>query len=95
MDSLKQHIAKYEAEKAKLAKLPPHKHIEKIEKTSKSIAAHARRPGTKYDSPRTQELISRYNKHADAMKEHHPKEWKEYCAKNKLDPHHHGGDVWA
>ena len=94
MESFKQYIAQHEAEKARLAKLPPQKHIEKLENTTQSISAHAAR-GAKYDNPRTQELISRYDKHADAMKENYPKQWKEYCAKNNYDPYHKGGDVWA
>lgn len=94
MESFKQYRDQIEAEHARLEKLSPDKHIEKLEKTKSSIRAHAGR-GAKYDQPRTQELIGRYNKHAEIMKDKHPKQWKEYCNKHNLDVSHKGGDMWA
>ena len=74
--------------------MSPEKHIEKLEKTRKSIITHVGNGGNSRQR-RAQELIGRYNDHVDVLKRKYPEHWKEYCKKNGSHPSHDGYDMYA
>jgi hypothetical protein len=78
----------------KLDKMTPEKHIEKMEKTRKSIQNHVASGGNSHGQ-RGSELRSRYDDHADRMKELHPAHWKAHNERNRTDRHHTGHDLFA
>ena len=86
-------MAQIEAHKAKLAKMSPEKHIEKLSKTAQSIRNHVRAGGNT-NQRRGQELADRYNDHYDAFKEHHPEAHKKWLKDNGFVPHN-GQDMYA
>jgi len=78
----------------KLDKMTPEKHIEKLEKTRKSIQNFVTSGGSP-NSNRASELRARYNDHADRMKELHTARWKEHNKKHGFDPSHDATDLFA
>lgn len=78
----------------KLHKMSADKHIEKLEKTRKSIQNHVVSGGS-YNSARADDLRTRYDSHADHVKDLHPDHWKHYNEKHKTDPRHNASDLFA
>lgn len=86
-------IAKLEAHKAELAKLPASKHIEKLDKTAKSIRNHVMSGGN-INHARAHDLVSRYDDHYDALKDNHPDEHRKWL-KDRGSVPHSGHDLYA
>lgn len=92
-ESLSDEIAQLDAHKAKLAKLSPEKHIEKLNKTAQSIHNHVR-SGGQYNHARGQDLIRRYDDHYEALKDNHPDAHRKWL-KDKGSVSHSGSDLYA
>lgn len=86
-------ISARKAHEEKLSKLSPEKHIEKLDKTSKSIETH-KSYGGNTNHARAHELIDRYNSHYDALKTHHPEAHKKWL-KDRGYVSHTGWDLYA
>jgi len=86
-------IARLDAHKAKLAKLPADKHIEKLDKTAKTIRNHVMSGGNS-NHARAHELISRYDSHYDALKDNHPEAHRAWLKSKGAVPHT-GHDLYA
>jgi|APSaa5957512535_1039671.scaffolds.fasta_scaffold02127_2 hypothetical protein len=78
------------------AKAPPtvEKLIKKLEKTRKSIVAHANR-GYMNTGQRSLDLIDRYDEITDAIKEMDKNAWIAWNKKNGSHPDHDGHDLFA
>jgi hypothetical protein len=81
------------------SELTPEKHIEKLMKTAKSIATHVRRTNimNKHGefTPRSADLIRKFDHHADHLRTHHPEHWREHCKKHGFPYNANGHDEIA
>lgn len=91
MESFKDFFDKKEE---RLDKMSPEKHIEKLDKTMKSIHTHIANGGHG-NTQRGWELTGRYNDHADVLKQKYPKHWTKYNKERGYDPGHNGYDLYA
>lgn len=86
-------IAQRDAHLTKLAKMPAEKHIEKLDKTAKSIRTHVMAGGN-MNHARAHELVDRYDDHYDALKDHHPEAHRAWLKSKGAVPHT-GHDLYA
>jgi hypothetical protein len=86
-------IKRLEAHKAKIAKLSPEKHIEKLNKTAASIRTHVKSGGN-MNHARAHELVSRYDDHYDALRTHHHAYYRKWLSDKGAVPHS-GNDLYA
>jgi predicted transcriptional regulator YdeE len=86
-------IVRLDAHRAKLAKLPADKHIEKLDKTAHTIRNHVMSGGNT-NHARAHELISRYDSHYEALKDNHPEAHRAWL-KSRGAVSHSGFDLYA
>ena len=72
----------------------PEKSVKMLIKTRKSINAHGSRGGQGHHA-HGQQLMSRYDDHADFLKDKHPDVWKNYVKSTGQSADHNGGDLYA
>lgn len=93
MRSFKQYLSEKYDEKGHLISTPE-KSVKALHKTLKTIDNHRARGGEGHHL-RGQDLISKYNEHAEFLKDNHPDHWKKYAKDVHKSEHHDGSDLYA